>query len=265
MSRPVYILNNNKKVRQIKQKDSYVFFGNDYHFQNETNYREPNYSSANFGDILLCELSNEHLSISSTYDVSVHPVDKFEPIAVCIYDTASHRDGLSIWLSVKWCDKNHAGQGTVNSSKGIQDISWGHGNYNTSNSENTLVQNNRIKEIDNTNWQQKTSWEVSEYQTYWPAFELAWRYKTPGTKEGDWYLPSYYDVIKGKNNASQLTNIFTNIKTQSNNLYLDTISNWSYLSSSNGNAGGWSQFANIYMSYPAKAGKVPVRAVLVKQ
>ena len=123
-----------------------------------------------------------------------------------------------------------------------------------------------MKEIDNTNWQQKTSWKVSEHSSCWPAFEVSWRYKTPGTNEGDWYLPSYYDVIKAKDNASQLSTIMNNIKTLSNNLYLDTVSNWSYLSSSQGsNAGSWSQFRNIYMSYAGKTGAVPVRPVLVKQ
>lgn len=140
MSRPVYILNSNKKVLQITPNDNCgSFFGNDYHYINVPNYKEPEYSSANFGDILLCELSTEHLYISSTYDILEYPINDYEPIAVCIYDSASHRDGLSIWLSVKWCNKNQAGHGVVKSSNGSQDMSWGHGNYNNSDSENTLV------------------------------------------------------------------------------------------------------------------------------
>lgn len=264
MSRPVYILNNNKKVKRITPNEVTIMFGNDYHFSNEGYYHGPEYSSANFGDILFFEFATEHLYIDSTYDVTKYPIADYEPIAVCIFDAASHKDGLSVWMSVKWCDVSHAGQGSINGA----DASWGKSGsiINSSTTENSIIQNNRIKELDTSNWQNKTSWKVSDYKNYYPAFEMSWRYKTPGTNEGDWYLPSYYDVTKGHANKTNLSNIYTNIKNVSNSVYLNRVANWCYLSTDTQNdlAGAWSQFNDIHTAYPSKRGQVFVRPVLIK-
>ena len=51
----------------------------------------------------------------------------------------------------------------------------------------------------------------------------AWRFKTPGTKEGDWYLPSYYDLMKYQQNYSSINNVLTNIKNVAGSSYLNDI------------------------------------------
>ena len=54
-----------------------------------------------------------------------------------------------------------------------------------------------------------------------PAFCSCWRYSTLGTSEGDWYLPSYYDLMKYYQNYSTINNVFTTIKNVAGYQYLN--------------------------------------------
>jgi len=56
-----------------------------------------------------------------------------------------------------------------------------------------------------------------------PAFCCSWRYSTPGTSEGEWYLPSYYDVMKYQQNYAVINTVLTNIKNVVGTSYLNTI------------------------------------------
>jgi hypothetical protein len=55
MSRPVFILNNRKKVKNVKDETAKtVMFGSNYHLKFEIEQTIPDYSKANLGDILFC-------------------------------------------------------------------------------------------------------------------------------------------------------------------------------------------------------------------
>lgn len=56
-----------------------------------------------------------------------------------------------------------------------------------------------------------------------PAFCVCWRYKTIGTNEGDWMLPTAYDLSKYKDNKSTITTVLTNIKTVAGSSYLNDV------------------------------------------
>jgi hypothetical protein len=165
-------------------------------------------------------------------------------------------------------DPQRAGYGSVNGAN----MSWGKSGtrINISSVENSIIQNDRVKNLDNSNWQSKTSWAISDYSNYYPAFEVCWRYKTPGTQEGDWLLPSYYDMYKCAQNNTLIKGVYTSIKTVSNNQYLNRVENWMYLSSDDNvnTSGGYTSFNDtnsLFMHYPGKSGQVFVRAVMLKQ
>lgn len=56
------------------------------------------------------------------------------------------------------------------------------------------------------------------------AFCSCWRYSTPGTSEGEWYLPSYYDIMKYDQNYASINAAITNIKNAAGTSYLNTVS-----------------------------------------
>ena len=55
------------------------------------------------------------------------------------------------------------------------------------------------------------------------VFCTCWRFSTPGTSEGDWYLPSYYDIMKYKQNYAAINNVLTTIKNIVGTSYLNTV------------------------------------------
>ena len=55
------------------------------------------------------------------------------------------------------------------------------------------------------------------------AFCCCWRYSTPGTNKGEWYLPSYYDMMKYQQNYASINNVLTNIKNIAGTSYLEIV------------------------------------------
>ncbi len=56
-----------------------------------------------------------------------------------------------------------------------------------------------------------------------PAWECCWRFYTPGTKEGDWYLPSSYDLKKYQDNYSAINTIINSVKTKAGTSFVNTV------------------------------------------
>jgi hypothetical protein len=192
-------------------------------------YHAQEVADAAFGSILMAEVSTNKLFYidNSYYNLTDYPFADYKPIAVCIFDKASNANNQTVFLSVQWLDITKLGIG----SKDPQYFTWGFNNVDLS-SEVTGIRDtgtNHISSISINNAVKplitKDYSGSSILDTYGngesSVFCSAYRFKTTGTLEGDWYIPSYYDLTKYKNNYSTINNILTNIKNVAGSSYIN--------------------------------------------
>lgn len=187
---------------------------------------------AEFGDILMAQIStNKMFTITSaSYNLEDYPFADYKPIAVCIFDKASNANNQSVFMSVQWLGGSSLGNGFSNK----QGVYWGYdsladietyvpgiGDTGT-NHVSSISINNSIKTLVKKDYS-GSSITNSRNQGDYDAFGICWRFSTPLTNEGDWLLPSYYDVSKMKDNMSTIQNVLTVIKTVAGSSYLSDI------------------------------------------
>lgn len=68
------------------------------------------------------------------------------------------------------------------------------------------------------------------------AFCCCWRYSTPGTSEGEWYLPSYYDMTKYQQNYAAINAAITNVKNVVGTSYLNSVYSYQWTSTEYSNS-----------------------------
>lgn len=188
-------------------------------------------ANAPFGSILMAEVATNKLFyiLNSEYNLTDYPLANYKPIAVCIYDKASNANNEAVFMSVQLMDYKTLGQGNPKSIG----MKWGFYNidlsdkvpelFNTgSNHVSSTIINEAMKPLVTVDYS-GTSIPNNSGDGESPAFCCCWRFKTPGTNEGDWYFPSYYDVMKYQQNYSTINEVLTNIKTVAGTSYLDTI------------------------------------------
>lgn len=189
-------------------------------------------ANAPFGSILMANVATNklfYIEDSADYNLTDYPLADYKPIAVCIYDKESNANNEAVFMSVQWVDYTALGQGKPS----IKVMSWGFNGVDLSakvpgirdtdtNHISSKVINEAMKPLVTVDYS-GTSIPNTYGDGESPAFCSCWRYKTPGTNEGEWYLPSYYDIGKYKNNLSSIIEVLTNIKNVTGSSYLDYI------------------------------------------
>lgn len=201
----------------------------DLHYSTYTGQEVAN---APFGSILMAEVATNklfYIEDSADYNLTDYPFADYKPIAVCIYDKASNANNEAVFMSVQWADNSKLGQALAS----YKTMSWGFHQIDVSakipgirdkgtNHISSIYINNEMKKLVTVDYS-----GTSIADTYGdgesPAFCSCWRFKTVGTNEGDWYLPSYYDSMKYQQNYSSINEILTNIKNVAGSSYLNTI------------------------------------------
>lgn len=191
---------------------------------------------ADFGDIIMAEVStNKLFNIKdSNYNLTEYPLESYKPIAVCIYDKASNANNQAVFMAVQWADNITLGTPKASG----RSMHYGFNNVDLSNSVTGIrdTGTNHISSIDiNTSMKPLVTQDYSGSSVtdntgngWSSAFCSCWRFKTAGTNEGDWYLPSYYDLMKYQQNISTIHNIFKVIKNIAGSSYLNTTDQGSY-------------------------------------
>lgn len=169
-----------------------------------TKYNGKEVADAPFGSILMGEVSTDKLLYidNSEYNLTDYPLASYKPIAVCIYDKESNANDQAVFLAVQWADYTTLGtpnKSNVGMSVGFYNvdlsISVSGINDTGTNHVSSININNAMKELVTVDYS-GTSISNSTGNGQSPAFCSAWRFKTVGTNEGDWFLPSYYDLKK---------------------------------------------------------------------
>jgi len=190
-------------------------------------------ANAPFGSILMANVATNklfYIEDSADYNLTDYPLESYKPIAVCIYDKASNANNETVFMSVQWMDRSHLGQGSASR---VNATGWGFNGtgvyntfpnitYNATNYTTSRIINSEMKTIVTMDYS-GTSIQNNTGNGQAPAFCVCWRYKTIGTNEGDWMLPTAYDLSKYKDNRSTITTVLTNIKTVAGSSYLNDI------------------------------------------
>lgn len=205
-------------------------------------FQGPNVIDASFGDILMAEVATDNLFTiaASEYNLTDYPLESYKPIAVCIFDRESNAYDQAVFMSVQWAD--YTTLGTPNPS--ARHMTWGFYNVSVHNIINeidvtytnisSVKINDGMKSLVTTDYS-GSSIENTAGNGESAAFCSAWRFSTAGTEEGDWLLPSYYDISKYQENYSSINNIFETIKNVAGSSYLDTVNDNTWIAAENGN------------------------------
>ena len=198
---------------------------------------------APFGSILMAEESTGKMFyiLPSEYTLDEYPLATFKPIAVCIFDKESNANDEAVFLSTQWMTYYQLGYG----SPYMTSMTWGF---------NNILLSSKVTGIDDTGTNHISSkiindamkpWVTKDYSgssitdTYEDgestSFCCCWRFSTPGTSEGDWMLPSYYDLSKYKLDASTVNSAFQTIQ---------NVASWGYLSQATGDIWSATEYVN---------------------
>ncbi len=75
-----------------------------------------------------------------------------------------------------------------------------------------MINNFDEEDLEFKNWRtSQTIWNNSYYKKFSPAAACAWRYHTKTTNQGDWYLPSFAEILCLTYNFKRLTELFNDI------------------------------------------------------
>lgn len=192
-----------------------------------------------FGDIIMCEESTGLLfNIKpADYELTDYPSADYKPIAVCICPRSARSDGYAVFMAVKWANPSYPGYGQKNPADGagsMYRIMWGDKTRQISSlvdgvmspwgSYNSKQINDKVKALDTTSWSTSSITNSTELG-HFPAFEACWRFQTPGTQAGDWYLPSKYDLNQLSYNFDTWKASMVKIRTNMGTNYINAITN----------------------------------------
>jgi hypothetical protein len=223
-----------------------------------------------FGDIVMYDInSNKLFGIpSENYNLTDYPFGNYKPIAVCIFDKTENKFNQTIFLSVQWADDTTLGIPSASKKA----MSWGLNNVDLF-SINPILN----AKLPNGNDTDASSIEINDIiktlvtgtsindtgNGHSSAFFACWKFKTYGTEEGDWYLPSVYDCSKYMSDFDNISGVFTQIKKLCGNTYLtdENYTIWSCVGGTSKNSKSVSRGA----SASARTSSIPVRPVFVIQ
>lgn len=197
-----------------------------------TTYTGKEVADAPFGSILMTEVATNklfYIEDSADYNLTDYPLESYKPIAVCIYDKASNANNETVFMSLQWMDYTALGQGKPS----YKQMSWGFYGVDLSakvpgirdtgfNHISSRVINEAMKPLVTKDYS-GTSISDTYGDGESTAFCTCWRYSTPGTSEGEWYLPSYYDMMKYQQNYAAINAVITNVQNVAGISYLSTV------------------------------------------
>lgn len=189
-------------------------------------------ANAPFGSILMAEVATNklfYIEDSTDYNLTDYPLESYKPIAVCIYDKASNANNEAVFMSLQWMDYTALGEGKPSN----KNMSWGFYNVDLSTKVSGIrdtgsqhissrVINAAMKPLVTKDYS-GTSITDTYDDGESTAFCTCWRFSTPGTSEGEWYLPSYYDMMKYQQNYASINAAITNINNAAGTSYINTV------------------------------------------
>lgn len=179
------------------------------------------FAGASLGDILMWDNVNNQLvtTFGGIWDSTTYPISQYEPIAINIYPSSQASDGKSRYMALKWASNT---SDTGNTSYAT--LIWGNNGSNLTSKDQTALngRENTDKALalaDGT---------TANTQAAFAAFAAVNRFRTNGTNQGDWYLPSKGELSLYQSNYADINAKIEAIKNASSSI-VDTvnITQWS--------------------------------------
>lgn len=187
------------------------------------------FAGATLGDILMWDNVNNKLvtTIGGNWSAETFPISQYEPIAINVYPSSQASDGKSRYMALKWAS-NTSDTGSTS----YVGLVWGNRGYGLTSEDQTAL-NGR----DNTDKALALAdGTTANTQAAFAAFAAVNIFRTNGTNQGDWYLPSKGELSLYQRNYADINAKITAIKNASSSI-VDNVyaSMWSSTESDNEN------------------------------
>lgn len=213
------------------------------------------YAGASLGDILMWDNVNNKLvtTIGGNWDSTTYPISQYEPIAINIYPSSQASDGKSRYMALKWASNTSDTGSTSHVS-----LVWGNNVSNQISTDKTALngRDNTYKALalaDGT---------TANTQAAFAAFAAVNRFRTNGTNQGDWYLPSYAELLLYQNNYADINAKIQAIKNVSSSI-VNTVNNYQWTSTEGRyNTNAFALSSNSSFNEYGKGNKYYVRGMI---
>ena len=180
------------------------------------------FAGASLGDILMWDNVNNKLvsTIGGNWDSTTYPIAQYEPIAINVYPASQASDGKSRYMALRWASNTSDTGSTSN-----VNLLWGNQGSNITSTDQTALngRENTDKALalaDGT---------TANTQAAFAAFAAVNRFRTNGTNQGDWYLPSKGELSLYQSNYADINAKITAIKNASSSI-VNTVVNYQWTS-----------------------------------
>ena len=169
------------------------------------------FAGASLGDILMWDNVNNKLvtTIGGNWSNEAFPISQYEPIAINVYPAIQASDGKSRYMALRWAS-NTSDTGSTSAVS----LKWGNNGSNITSTDETALngRENTDKALalaDGT---------TANTQAAFAAFAAVNRFRTNGTNQGDWYLPSRGELSFYQSNYADINAKITAIKNASSSI-----------------------------------------------
>lgn len=186
------------------------------------------FAGASLGDILMWDNVNNKLvtTIGGNWSAEAFLISQYEPIAINVYPASQASDGKSRYMALKWAS-NTSDTGSAS----YVGLVWGNDDENSTSKDQTALngRENTDKALalaDGT---------TANTQAAFAAFAAVNRFRTNGTNQGDWYLPSKGELSLYQSNYADINAKITAIKNASSSI-VNAVNNSQLTSTENGSS-----------------------------
>lgn len=172
------------------------------------------FAGATLGDILMWDNVNSKLvtTIGGNWDATTYPISQYEPIAINIYPADQASDGKSRFMALKWASNTSDTGSTSN-----VNLMWGKNSITAG--DITSTDQTALNGRENTNKALVLAdGTTANTQAAFAAFAAVNRFRTNGTSAGDWYVPSYAELLLYKDNYANINAKIQAIKNASSSI-----------------------------------------------
>lgn len=172
------------------------------------------FAGASLGDILMWDNVNSKLvtTFGGNWSAEAFPISQYEPIAINIYPSSQASDGKSRFMALKWAS-NTSDTGSTNS----VNLMWG--NNSATDGGITSTDQTALNGRENSNKALALSDGTTENtQAAFAAFAAVNRFRTNGTNQGDWHLPSKGELSLYISNYADINAKIQTIKNASSSI-----------------------------------------------
>lgn len=190
------------------------------------------FAGATLGDILMWDVANQKLvsTIGGNWNTTMYPIASYEPIAINVYPSDQTSDGKSRYMALKWAS-NTSDTGSAS----WVGLMWG--NKSATVGDITSTDETALNGSENTDKAlELADGTTANTQAAFAAFAAVNRFRTNGTNQGDWYVPSYAELSLYSANYADINAKIQAISNASSSIVNSVYNNqWSSTESARGN------------------------------